>query len=150
MASFKILHLNNLYTDLSSLNVPQWLCPLLCVLHVKMSIKRQLLLENYTHVEGLYSCRCVSVSVQKYSVQYKGYNLVRVIAVERGVTRGTTALVYWQINNSLYTGAVQVLCSVVEYTPAGLTVSRGVASSTHWYEKPQDFHYILNRSSQEI
>ncbi len=38
-------------------------------------------------------CRRVSVSVQKYSVQYKGYNLIGVITVEGGATIGTTALV---------------------------------------------------------
>jgi hypothetical protein len=42
------------------------------------------------------ACRCqrVGVSVQKYSVQYRGYNLVGVTTVEGGATRGTTALVY--------------------------------------------------------
>jgi hypothetical protein len=34
------------------------------------------------------------VSVQRYSVQYKGYNLVGVTSVEEGATRGTTVLVY--------------------------------------------------------
>ncbi len=53
-------------------------------------------------------CRCVSVSVQRYSVQYKGYNLIGVTTVEEGTTRGTTALVYWQaLHSSLYTDAVQ-------------------------------------------
>jgi hypothetical protein len=47
--------------------------------------------------------RCRLVSVQKYSVQYKGYNLVRVTTVEGGATRGTTALVYFQLHSSLYT-----------------------------------------------
>jgi hypothetical protein len=36
-----------------------------------------------------------SGSVQKYSVQYKGYNLIGVTTVEGGTTRGTTALVYY-------------------------------------------------------
>jgi hypothetical protein len=39
-----------------------------------------------------YGCRCVSV--QQYSVQYKGYNLIGVTTVEASATRGTTALVY--------------------------------------------------------
>ncbi len=39
-----------------------------------------------------YDCR--HVSVQQYSVQYKGYNLIRVTTVEASATRGTTALVY--------------------------------------------------------
>jgi hypothetical protein len=39
-------------------------------------------------------CRRVSVSIQRYSVQYKGYNLIRVTTIEGGTTRGTTALVY--------------------------------------------------------
>ncbi len=34
--------------------------------------------------------QCVSVSVQRNSVQYKGYNLVGVTTVEGGATRGTT------------------------------------------------------------
>ncbi len=36
----------------------------------------------------------VSVSVQQYSVQCKGYNLIGVTTVEASETRGTTALVY--------------------------------------------------------
>jgi hypothetical protein len=40
------------------------------------------------------SCRRVSVSVLKYSVQYKGYNMIGVTTVEASTTRGTTALVY--------------------------------------------------------
>jgi hypothetical protein len=39
------------------------------------------------------ACRCRRVSVQRYSVQYKGYNLIGVTTVEGGATRGTTALV---------------------------------------------------------
>ncbi len=39
------------------------------------------------------NCQCVSV--QKYSVQYKGYKLIGVTTVEGGTTRGTTALVYY-------------------------------------------------------
>jgi hypothetical protein len=58
------------------------------------------------------SCRRVSVSVQRYSVQYKGYNLVKVTTVEEGATRGTTALVYLQLHISLYTGTVHVLSRV--------------------------------------
>ncbi len=52
-------------------------------------------------------CRRVSVSVQRYSVQYIGYNLIGVTTVEGGTTRGMTALVYWQLRSSLYTDAVQ-------------------------------------------
>jgi hypothetical protein len=54
-------------------------------------------------------CRRVSVgvSVQQYSVQCKGYNLIGVTTVEVSATRGTTALVYCLINSSLYTGTVQ-------------------------------------------
>jgi hypothetical protein len=56
-------------------------------------------------------CRRVSVgvSVQQYSVQCKGYNLMGVNTVEVGTTRSTTAtaLVYCLINSSLYTGTVQ-------------------------------------------
>jgi hypothetical protein len=36
----------------------------------------------------------VSVCVQQYSVQCKGYNLIGVTTVEASETRGTTALVY--------------------------------------------------------
>ncbi len=64
--------------------------------------------ERATGADG---CRCVSV--QKYSVQYKGYNLIGVTTVEASTTRGTTALVYCLINSSLYTGTVQ---QVMEYT----------------------------------
>ncbi len=54
-------------------------------------------------------CRRVSVgvSVQQYSVQYKGYNLIVVTTVEASETRGTTVLVYCLINSNLYTGTVQ-------------------------------------------
>jgi hypothetical protein len=53
-------------------------------------------------------CRRVSVgvSVQQYSVQCKGYNLIGVTTVEVSATRGMTALVYCLINSSLYTGTV--------------------------------------------
>ncbi len=49
-------------------------------------------------------CRRVSVgvSVQQYSVQCKGYNLIGVTTVEASKTRGTTALVYLQLHSSLY------------------------------------------------
>jgi hypothetical protein len=53
------------------------------------------------------ACSCRRVSVQRNSVQYKGYNLIGVTTVEGSTTRGTTALVYWQLHNSLYTDAVQ-------------------------------------------
>jgi hypothetical protein len=43
----------------------------------------------------------VGVSVQQYSVQCKGYNLIEVTTVEVSTTRGTTALVYCLINSSL-------------------------------------------------
>ncbi len=49
----------------------------------------------------------VGVSVQQYSVQCKGYNLIGVTTVEASETRGTTALVYCLISSSLYTGTVQ-------------------------------------------
>jgi hypothetical protein len=46
--------------------------------------------ERATGADG---CRGVSVSEQKYSVQYKEYNLIGVTTVEASTTRGTTALV---------------------------------------------------------
>jgi hypothetical protein len=58
------------------------------------------------------SYRPVSVSVQGYSVQYKGYNLLGVTTVEGGTTKGTTALVYLLLHISLYTGTVHVLSGV--------------------------------------
>jgi hypothetical protein len=68
-------------------------------------------------VTSAYSCRRVSVSVQGYSVQYKGYNLVGVTTVEEGTTRGMTALVYLQLHISLYTGTVHVLSRVAGIHP---------------------------------
>ncbi len=50
--------------------------------------------------------RHVSDGVQKYSVQYKGYNLFVLTTVEGGTMRGMTALVYYWIHSSLYTGTV--------------------------------------------
>jgi hypothetical protein len=48
------------------------------------------------------ACRCrrVSVSVQRYSVQYKGYNLIGVTTGEGGTVRGMTAPVYLQLHIS--------------------------------------------------
>jgi hypothetical protein len=62
--------------------------------------------ERATNADG---CRRVSVgvSVQQYSIQCKWYNLIGVTTMEVNTTRGTTALVYWQLNSSLYKGAVQ-------------------------------------------
>jgi hypothetical protein len=69
------------------------------------------------------SCQRVSVSVQRYSVQYHRYNLIGVTTVEGSTTRGTTALVYLQLHSSLYTGTVHVLSSVVGVHPTGLTAN---------------------------
>jgi hypothetical protein len=70
------------------------------------------------------TCRCrrVSVRVQRYSVQYKGYNLIRVTTVEGGTTRGTTALVYIDSYISAY---LQTLYRVTGVHPTGLTVNQG-------------------------
>jgi hypothetical protein len=64
-------------------------------------------------------CRCVSVGVQRYSAQYKGYNLIGVTTVEVGTARGTTTLVYLQLLISLYT---DVLARVAGAHPTSLTV----------------------------
>ncbi len=47
------------------------------------------------------------MSVQQYSVQYKGYNLIGVTNVEASTTRGMIVLVYSLINSSLYTDTIQ-------------------------------------------
>jgi hypothetical protein len=60
------------------------------------------------------SCRCVSV--QRCSVQYKGYNLVGITTVEEGTTIGMTALVYWQLHCSLYSSAVQGYWSTPDWS----------------------------------
>jgi hypothetical protein len=60
--------------------------------------------ERATSTDG---CRRVSVRVQQYSVQFKGYNQIGVTTEEASATRGMTALVYCPINSSLYTGTVQ-------------------------------------------
>jgi hypothetical protein len=62
-------------------------------------------------------CRRVSVGVQRYSVQYEGYNLIGVTTVEGGTARDTTALVYLQLHISLYTGTVHVLSRVAGIHP---------------------------------
>jgi hypothetical protein len=72
-----------------------------------------------------YRCVSVGVSVQQYSVQCKGYNLIGVTTVEANETRGTTALVYLQLHSSLYTGTVHVLSSVAGIHPTGLTADQG-------------------------
>jgi hypothetical protein len=56
---------------------------------------------------------CQHVSVQKYSVQFKGYNLIGVTTVEACTPRGTTALVYYLINSSLY--IYRYCTQVIEY-----------------------------------
>jgi hypothetical protein len=73
----------------------------------------------------------VGVSVQQYSVQCKGYNLIGVTTLEAIETRGTTALVYWLINSSLYTGTVHVLSSVLEYTQLVWPPTRGIGRCPH-------------------
>jgi hypothetical protein len=69
------------------------------------------------------ACRCrrVSVSVQRYSVQYKGYNLIGVTTVEGGTARGMTELVYLQLHISLHTDTVHELSGVAGVHPTGLT-----------------------------
>ncbi len=67
-------------------------------------------------VTSMCSCRHVSVSVQRFSVQYKGYNLVGVTTLEEGAMIGTTALVNWQLQSSLYTGAVQGYWSTPDWS----------------------------------
>ncbi len=76
----------------------------------------------------------VGVSVQQYSVQCKGYNLIGVTTVEASETRGTTALVDLQLHSSLYTGTVHVLSSVVGVHLIGLTADQGcrqVSTTAH-------------------
>ncbi len=70
------------------------------------------------------ACRCrhVSVGVQRYSVQCKGYNLIGVTNVEGDTARGTTTLVYLQLHITLYTGKVHVLSEVAGVHPTSLTV----------------------------
>jgi hypothetical protein len=69
---------------------------------------------------GSDDCRRVSVkSVQQYSVQSKGYNLIGVTTVEVSAARGTTALVYLQLHISLYTDTVHVLASIAGVRPTG-------------------------------
>ncbi len=68
---------------------------------------------------------CQLVSEQQYSVQCKGYNLIGVTTVEASETRGTTALVYLQLQSSLYTGTVHVLSRVAGVHLTGLTADQG-------------------------
>jgi hypothetical protein len=63
-------------------------------------------------------CWRVIVSVQRYSVQYKEYNLVGVTTVEGGTTRGTTALVYCR-------AYIQGLYRDARVHPTGLTIYQG-------------------------
>jgi hypothetical protein len=86
------------------------------------------------------ACRCrrVSVIVQRYSVQYKGYNLIGVTTVEGDATRGTTALVYWQLHSSLYTCAVQGYWSTHNWSDR----RQGKQVSTYIYPYPYPYIYI--------
>jgi hypothetical protein len=69
------------------------------------NLKQKLLTKVGERATSAEDCR--RVSVQQYSVQCKGYNLIGVTTVEASETRGTTALVYCLISSSLYTGTVQ-------------------------------------------
>ncbi len=63
------------------------------------------------------ACAAADVWVYKGArVQYKGYNLIGVTTVEEGATIGMTALVYWQLHSSLYTGAVQGYWSTPDWS----------------------------------
>ncbi len=59
-------------------------------------LKQKSLTKAGERATGADDCQRVSVgvSVQQYSVQCKGYNLIGVTTVEASKTRGTTALVY--------------------------------------------------------
>ncbi len=99
-------------------------------------------------------CRrvCVGVSVQKYSVQCKGYNLIGVTTVEASETKGTTALVYLQLHSSLYTGTVCILSSFAGVHPTGLTADQGcrqVSTSHIFLLKPLKpvFCYLKSKFS---
>jgi hypothetical protein len=69
------------------------------------------------------TCRCGRVSVQRYSVQYKEYNLIGVTSVEGGATRGRQ---HWFID-SYIAAYIQVQYRVIGVHPTGLTVARGVS-----------------------
>jgi hypothetical protein len=71
---------------------------------------------------GACRCRRVSVGVQRYSVQRRGYNLIGVTTVEGDTARCMTTLVYLQLHISLYTGTVHVLSGVAGVHPTSLTV----------------------------
>jgi hypothetical protein len=64
----------------------------------------------------------VSVSVQRCSVQYKGYKLVGVTTVEEGATIGTTPLFV----DSYIAAYIKVQYRVIGVHSTGLTVARGV------------------------
>ncbi len=62
----------------------------------KLTMKNHLRRRERERASSADDCQHVSVgvSVQQYSVQCKGYNLIGVTTVEVSTTRGTTALVY--------------------------------------------------------
>ncbi len=57
-------------------------------------LKTKITYEGGERATSAEDCQRVSVSVQQYSVQCKGYNLIGVTTVEASETRGMTALVY--------------------------------------------------------
>jgi hypothetical protein len=85
-------------------------------IEMKISLTRA-----WERVTSACRCRRVSVSVQSYSVQCKGYNLIGVTTVEEGTVRGMTTLVYLQLLISLYTGTVHVLSRVAGVHLTSLT-----------------------------
>ncbi len=90
------------------------------------------------------ACSCRRMSAQSCSVQYKVYNLIGVTTVEEGVTIGTTALVYWQLHSSLYTGAVQGYWS----TPDWSDHQQGWRQVSTWQNlyRTKFKHYVFLRS----
>jgi hypothetical protein len=61
---------------------------------MKCTLQKETIIVTYEGERGRATSadgsRRVSDGVQKYSKQYKGYNLIRVATVEGGTTRGTT------------------------------------------------------------
>jgi hypothetical protein len=90
----------------------------------------QLYYLDFFHQKGFHIANIVSPSSPKESVKVVPEKNTFVEASE---TRGTTAL---GLLSDRYQLIYRYCTKVVEYTPTGLTVSRGVASSPHFYLCP--------------
>jgi hypothetical protein len=90
----------------------------------------------------------VSVGVQRYSVQCKGYNLVGVTTVEEDATRGTTILVYLQLHIFFFLLYMFISFSILKAVQHITTMAR--KNKTRHYSASQYNGYIQKLTIQKL